>query len=122
MQSVNNAPAGHGIIQAEVYFSDKYRPLTSPPEECIAPVIQDLKRCGLIRENDAIVFSDAKIMPYANVIFDLERDSAVSLIQGYLKEIGIQCCGRYGQWGYHWTDQSFNSGEEAAQKILDNIA
>lgn len=119
MQSVNNAPVGHGIIQAEVYFSNKYRPLTTPPEECIAPVIQDLKRCGLIKEDDTIVFSDAKIIPYANVIFDLERNSAVSKVSGYMKEIGIECCGRYGQWGYHWTDESFVSGENAAHKILD---
>jgi len=122
MQSVNNAPAGHGIIQAEVYFSNKYRPMSSPPEECIAPVIKDLKRCGLIRENDTVVFSDAKIIPYANVIFDLERSAAVSLIQEYLNEIGIQCCGRYGLWGYHWTDESFVSGESAAQRILDQIS
>ena len=27
-------------------------------------------------------------------------------------------CGRYGDWGYMWTDESFISGERAARKIL----
>ena len=122
MQSPNNAPPGGGIIQAEVYFSNKYRPLDRSPEDCITPVVDDLKRCGLIGENEEILFTDAKIIPYANVIFDFDRSAALSIIQEYLNEIGIYCCGRYGQWGYHWTDESFVSGENAARKILDGIS
>ena len=55
--SQNNVPPGCGSIQAEIYYSKKYRPLDRSPEECIKPVIEDLRRCGLIREND-------KILPY----------------------------------------------------------
>ena len=53
-------------------------------------------------------------MPYANVIFDLERDAALETVHGYLDDIGIAYCGRYGDWGYMWTDESFISGERAA--------
>src|SRR5262249_54062908 len=35
MLSATNAPPGTGSIQAEVYFSNKYKPLTCAPEECI---------------------------------------------------------------------------------------
>src|SRR5262249_7669780 len=49
MLSARNAPAGSGCIQAEVYFSDKYKPLTVSPEELIQPVIRDLRRCGVLR-------------------------------------------------------------------------
>jgi hypothetical protein len=35
--------------------------------------------------------------------------------------VGIGYCGRYGEWGYQWTDESFVSGEKAAQKVLDRI-
>jgi hypothetical protein len=68
-----------------------------------------------------LFFADAKLIPYANIIFDLDRHSALKSIQVYLKEIGIECCGRYGLWGYHWTDQSFLSGEKAAQKIIEKL-
>ena len=56
MLSANNAPPGTGNIQAEVYFSEKYRPFTGSPSDWIEPVIADLRRCGLLREDDQILF------------------------------------------------------------------
>jgi protoporphyrinogen oxidase len=118
MLSRRNVPAGTGSIQAEVYFSAKYKPLEGAPEEWIAPVIADLRRCGLLREEDRILFSNAMVVPYANVIFDLERAAAVETVHGYLDDVGIAYCGRYGDWGYMWTDESFKSGERAAEQAL----
>jgi len=120
MQSPQNVPAGCGSIQAEVYYSQKYEPLDRQPEECIEPVINDLRRCNLIHETDTILFKHAKIIQYANVIFDLDRPKALEIVHGYLDDVGIYYCGRYGEWGYHWTDESFISGENAAKSILDN--
>lgn len=119
MLSASNVPPGAGSIQAEVYFSDKYKPLTGSPDDWIQPVITDLRRCGLLRESDRILFSSAMLVRYANIIFDLERAAALETVHGYLDDIGINYCGRFGDWGYLWTDESFKSGENAAQKILD---
>jgi len=118
MLSPNNVPKGAGSIQAEVYFSKKYRPLTVTPESLIEPVIADLRRCGLIREEDKILFRNAFLVSYANVIFDLDRAEALKTVHGYLDEIGVAYCGRYGDWGYMWTDESFISGERAAETAL----
>ena len=115
----SNVPEGTGSIQAEVYFSEKYRPITGSADSCIDPVINDLRRCGLLREEDQILFSNAVFLRYANVIFDLERAAALQTVHGYLDDIGIAYCGRYGDWGYMWTDESFKSGEDAAQKVLN---
>ncbi|MEO1351483.1 MAG: FAD-dependent oxidoreductase [Cyanobacteria bacterium J06635_15] len=122
MLSPNNVPPGTGSIQAEVYYSNKYRPLDRAPEDCIEPVIADLRRCGLIQDDDQILFSNALLIPYANVIFDLDRAEAVATVHGYLDDIGVAYCGRYGQWGYEWTDESFVSGENAAKKTLEKTA
>jgi protoporphyrinogen oxidase len=119
MFSRHNVPANAGSIQAELYFSAKYRPLAEPPEAFIQPVIQDLIRCGLLREQDDVLYTGASVVPYANVIFDLERSEAVATVHGYLDELGIAYCGRYGEWGYHWTDEAFMSGERAARTILE---
>ena len=120
MLSSRNVPPNTGSIQAEVYFSDKYKPMTGAPEDWIQPVIADLHRCGLLHEKDHILFSNAMLVRYANIIFDLERAAALEKVHGYLNDIGIGYCGRYGEWGYLWTDESFKSGEKAAQKFLDN--
>ncbi|HXJ84994.1 MAG TPA: FAD-dependent oxidoreductase [Candidatus Methylomirabilis sp.] len=119
MLSGRNAPPGTGSIQAEVYFSDKYKPMTGTPDEYIAPVIRDLRRCGILREDDQVLFSSAMLVRYANIIFDLERAAALKTVHGYLDDLGIAYCGRYGDWGYLWTDEAFKSGENAAQKVLD---
>lgn len=121
LQSPNNVPSGCGSIQAECYYSAKYRPLDRKPEDCIDPVVRDLKRCGILREEDKILFKHVMLVPYANVIFDLERAPALKIVHGYLDDIGIAYCGRYGDWAYIWTDESFMSGENAAQKVLDRL-
>jgi len=118
-QSPNNVPPGCGSIQAECYYSKKYRPLDVKPADCIEPTIRDLKRIGVLRETDTILFKDVMHIEYANVIFDLERAAALKLVHGYLDDVGIAYCGRYGDWAYIWTDESFISGENAAAKVLN---
>jgi protoporphyrinogen oxidase len=122
MFSGNNVPKGSGSIQAEVYFSDKYKPLTGAPEDWIEPVIRDLRRMGLILEEDQVVFRSARLLKYANIIFDLERAGALKTVHGYLDDLGIAYCGRYGDWGYMWTDESFKSGEQAAERAVAAVA
>jgi protoporphyrinogen oxidase len=121
MFSPHNVPDGAGSIQVEVYYSQKYRPLDRDPEDCIEPVLADLRRCGLVREDDQILYTGAAVVPFANIIFDHERAPALEVVQGYLDEVGIHSCGRYGEWGYHWTDESFESGEGAGQKVIDRL-
>lgn len=121
MLSPNNVPPGCGSIQAEVYYSPKYRPLDKAPEDLIEPVIRDLQRSGILKEDDKILFRDAKLVQYANVIFDLDRSAALDTVHGYLDDIGVGYCGRYGDWGYMWTDESFISGENAAQAVLSRL-
>lgn len=118
MFSSRNVPDGAGSIQAELYYSDKYRLLDMEPRACIEPVINDLRKCGLIKDSDTILHTSVKFVPYANIIFDLDRMNAVSLIHSYLDEQKIHYCGRYGEWGYHWTDESFISGENAAENSI----
>ena len=122
MLSKSNVPPGTGSIQAEVYFSDKYKPLTGSAEDWIDPVIKDLRRCGILRDDDRILSRGASLLRYANIIFDLDRAAALKTTHGYLDDLGIAYCGRYGDWGYMWTDESFKSGEKAAEKALSAVA
>ncbi len=118
MLSTRNAPPGTGSIQAEVYFSDKYKPFSGSADDWIDPVIRDLRKSGVLREEDQVLSRKAMFLRYANVIFDLERADALKTVHGYLDDIGVAYCGRYGDWGYMWTDESFKSGEQAAERAL----
>jgi len=121
MFSPHTCPPGCGSIQAEVYYSDKYRPLKGSPQDYVAPVMADLKRVGVLREEDKILHTSVHVSRFAQVIFDLERADALAKVHGYLDDVGIAYCGRYGDWLYIWTDESFISGENAAQKTLDRM-
>lgn len=114
-------PPGCAAFQCEVYFSPRYRPLTLSREQLVEGALRDLRRCGIIRIDDEILLTEVVISPFANVIFDHERASALRTVHGYLDEVGIKYCGRFGEWDYLWTDQAFISGENAASAALDQL-
>ena len=105
-------------IQAEVYFSEKWKPLTVKPEDCVEPVIDSLIQCGLVKDRSEINHRSTIFASWANVIFDYDRPQAIKTVHGYLDDVGVGYCGRYGDWGYIWTDQSFISGERAAKTVI----
>lgn len=119
MFSPKCAPEGCGMIQAEIYFSDKWKPMTGTCEDWIEPTIQDLMRIGYIKDRSEIIHTSTLYAPYGNVIFDHDRPKCLKLVHDYLKDIGIAYCGRYGDWAYIWTDESFISGERAANMVAN---
>ena len=121
MLSPHNVPPGVSAVQAECYYSKKYRPFDRRPEDCIGPVVADLRRCGILREDTPILFTNVRVNDYANIIFDLEYPAALATVHGYLDDIGILYCGRYGDWRHLWTDEAFESGERAAERALERL-
>jgi protoporphyrinogen oxidase len=117
-----NVPPGMSSIQAEIYFSDRYRPLTEPVESLIEPTLDGLRRMGVLRPDDRIVAAEARLARYANIIYDHDRAAALAVVEAYLAEIGLVACGRYGRWNHFWTDESYVSGEEAATAALDALS
>lgn len=115
-------PPGTSSIQAEIYFSDKYRPFSGKTDDWIEPTIASLLRCGILRDRVEVIHTSTLWAPWGNVIFDHDRTPSLKLVHAFLEEVGIAWCGRYGDWGYLWTDESFMSGERAASMTLDALA
>ncbi len=113
--SPNSAPTGCSSVQVElVHFIRK--PL--PAKESIVELsIDGLLRCGILKDRTEIDAVDVRNIPYANVVFDFHREPNLKVVHRYLESIGIDWCGRYGDWGNHWTDQAMLSGERAANKV-----
>jgi protoporphyrinogen oxidase len=111
-------PDNASAIQVEWYFSEKYKPLETSPESLIEPTVAHLRSMGLLTQQDQVLVSEASFSRYANVIYDHERRPAVAMIQEFLNRVGIHSCGRYGEWNHLWTDESFLSGEAAAEAAV----
>ncbi len=118
MLSPRTAPEGMGSVQAEIYFSDKYRPLSEPIDALVERTVTDLGRVGILRPSDQLPVRRGRIVRHANVIYDHERAAALAIVHAYLDGIGLRYCGRYGDWDHSWTDEAFISGERAADAVL----
>ena len=109
--SAGNAPPGMGSISCEIAYS---RRRLLPADGLSDRVIASLLSVGILRDTDRIVVRDEVDVPYAYVVFDHQRVEAVRTIHGWMNEHGLIPCGRFGEWGYHWTFEAIESGRRAA--------
>lgn len=105
LKSPDNAPDGCSSLQMEIYSEkDKYT-----EEEIIARSVGKLVKLGILNEAE-ILFIDVRFEEYANVIFDHHIYENRRIVRDYLKSVGIETIGRFGEWDYLWSDQSLLSG------------
>jgi protoporphyrinogen oxidase len=117
LKSKQNTPANQSSIQFEIYHS-KNKPINSDKETLAEHLIYVVEKLNIsCRRN--VLFIDIKDIPYANVIFDNKLSYNRNLVRQYLDKIGVQAIGRFGEWDYLWSDQSFMSGKKAAEKLFN---
>lgn len=114
--SKENAPAGVECLQAEVYFS-REKPLETPVEQLEERVVNEFIQMGIIRNHEEVAFTRTRTLQYANIVFDHNRQPALDIILPFVESLGIELIGRFGQWGYHWTDDATKSGWQAASNV-----
>ena len=114
LKSPNNIPEGCSSLQFEIYnLSSKGR---LNPEELKKNVLTHLMKMNICSEDD-ILFVHHKHLPFGNVVFDHGMEERRKILLDYLSELDIITCGRFGEWGYLWSDQSFLSGKNALNKV-----
>jgi protoporphyrinogen oxidase len=112
-----NAPEGCGSIQLEVYFG-AHKPLPAAPDDVAERVLDELVHLGILRGRSEVLWVRDRVVPFANVLFDHNRSSALEIIKSWLDATpGLEVAGRYGEWGYLWTDDSLISGWNAAARL-----
>ncbi|WP_299252668.1 FAD-dependent oxidoreductase [uncultured Cytophaga sp.] len=116
LKAIDNVPEGCSSLQFEIY-SSKHKSLNLHPEELIAHVILKLVEMNICTRAD-IMLTDHRKVEYGNVIFDHHHKTATQTVHNYLDSKGILYAGRFGEWGYLWSDQSLLSGKKAADCIF----
>jgi protoporphyrinogen oxidase len=115
LKSKSNTPLGKSSVQFETYYS-KLKPKLMERDELIDHIINKAKLNNLFTTND-IEAIDYREIKYANIIFDFNRTKNLNIVHKFLDEIGIEYCGRFGEWDYLWSDQCVLSGKKIAKKI-----
>lgn len=111
-KSLENVPKGCSSLQFEVYHH---------PNEIVnkKAIIENtkyaLKKMKIGKEQD-VLFMDYRLLPYGNIVYTLGMEKERDLVKDYLESVGIKLIGRFGEWDYFWSDQSYLSGLHAGQE------
>ena len=119
-KSPENAPTGCGSLQFEIYASSR-NPLAVPPAGLIENSLDAMERMGLAARAD-VVFTHHKHLPWGNVVFDIGMEQRRDRVRDFVRGQGIGLAGRFGEWGYLWSDQALLSGRRAARALLADTA
>lgn len=115
LKSPDNAPKGCSSLQFEIYSSPK-RPQKMSVDELKENSLFALRKMKLADRND-VLFMHHKRLPYGNVVFDLHMEGRRDIVRAWLGKVGILTAGRFGEWDYLWSNQSFMSGKRAAERL-----
>ena len=108
LKSPDNCPDGCTSIQAEIYFKDNHVPKASK-EQILNDTIDQLSKADIINK-DKLIVEDIRFEKYANVVFDHNIYRCRKIVKDFLESQHIALIGRFGEWEYFWSDQSFLSG------------
>lgn len=107
VKSLDNVPKGCSSLQFEIYSrgtKSKFK-----KTDIIENVIYALKKMKIANTED-ILFTHHKHLRYGNVIFDKDMEIKRDQIINHYKTKDIKTIGRFGEWDYLWSNQSFLSG------------
>ena len=83
--------------------------------------IAGLIRAGLLKSEEDVIFAFARDIHGAYVLYDRDYGAAKETILGFLREAGIETCGRYGNWEYGGMEDAMLGGQAAAERVLDRM-
>jgi protoporphyrinogen oxidase len=109
-------PDGASTFIAEITYRPGSYLAAQSPESIKERVVSDMERVGIIRREDVIA-AELRSFPCAYVIYDLDHRRNTDIVLGYLRSVGIECCGRFAQFEYMNTDAVVEQSQKLAQKL-----
>jgi protoporphyrinogen oxidase len=88
-----------------------------PPATAEQYAVEDLVRSQMIHSADDVLFSQAREIPHAYVLYDDAYGPAKAEILRFLEHAGILIAGRYGQWEYSSMEDAILAGRACARTL-----
>jgi UDP-galactopyranose mutase len=115
--AVHADAAPPGCRSYYVEMSGGAEELLKQPEVLKKRVVADLKKAGVLSEDDEILFMELAELPFAYVIFDQNYERCRQTIFDFLAGEKVQTGGRWGGWGYGGMEDAMLDGKAAAESI-----
>lgn len=110
------SPSGKSSVMAEITCSEGDKTWRMPDSELVDSVESSLRKNGILTK-DSVQFSRVSRTKYAYIVYDLDHQLRVSKIRKYLSGLGIELCGRFGQFEYLNMDTCMASAKELASRL-----
>lgn len=114
-KSPDNAPSNCSSLQFEIYYSREL-PLKLTDDELTAKTLDAMEKIGVATRADVAAL-DCRHVEFANVIFYENMEETREIVRREVARQEIISCGRFGEWDYLWSDQSFMSGYNSLQEV-----
>lgn len=102
-------------IQAEVSFSEHKAVRLAGLER---RVLKSVTEMGIVTTDDRVTHSDVVTVPYAYPVYTARTHAAREHLLDSLREFGILCAGRFGEWQYINSDDAIMAGRHRAEEII----
>lgn len=113
-KSPDNAPSDCSSLQFEIYYS-REMPLKLSDNELTKKTLEAMEKIGVAKYKDVHVV-DCRHVEFANVIFYVGMECQREIVRREIAKHEIISCGRFGEWDYLWSGQSFMSGYNAVKE------
>lgn len=107
------APEGHRSYYVEFGHYGEV-----DPKAFEQPMLDGLRRAGLLSDQDELVFCEPSLLDPAYVLFDSHYVEARRTILAWAESQHVTSVGRYGRWQYNAMEDALLEGKEAAERAL----
>ncbi|MBI4818568.1 MAG: NAD(P)-binding protein [Deltaproteobacteria bacterium] len=104
------APKGHRSYYVEISQVGDL-----DPSHFEQPVIEGLKRVGILEDERDLVFMIPNVLSPAYVLVDHAYEAARKSILDFLATFPVMTVGRYGRWQYNAMEDALREGKESAR-------
>lgn len=103
-------PEGKSSVLAEITCNNGDEIWMMTDDEITERIIEDLNRTKIIDEKD-VCFKEVRRIKYAYVINDLNYQENLSMVEDFLRKVGIDLVGRFSEFRYLNMDGCIRSAE-----------
>lgn len=109
-------PTGASSVVAEITATAGDQVWSMSDQEVTEKVIDGLVREGFINKKD-VTLTDVQRTKYAYVIYDLDYAKNTAILYEYVREQGIELCGRFAEFKYYNSDAVLRSAKTVAARL-----
>jgi protoporphyrinogen oxidase len=104
-------PPGHSSILAETTFDPNGEKAKMKEDEIVEKTVEDLHRIRVLDRKD-VSFTKLVTRRYAYVVYDLDYQKNIRILEDFAKNEGITQLGRFAEFRYYNSDRCIESAIE----------